>query len=68
MIKWCVQTSTAEVAAALGASTIVVVSCDKEGIEGALINTINYVNILRNLGVKNNRRYPKQSTHKLPNR
>ena len=45
-------TSTAEVAAALGASTIVVVGCDKEGIEGALINTINYVNILRNLGVK----------------
>ena len=45
-------TSTAEVAAALGASTIVVVSCDKEGIEGALINTINYVNILRKLGVR----------------
>jgi cobyric acid synthase len=44
--------STAEVAAALGASTIVVVSCDKEGIEGALINTFNYVNILRSLGVK----------------
>jgi cobyric acid synthase len=45
-------TSTVEVAAALGASTIVVVSCDKEGIEGALINTLNYVNILRSLGVK----------------
>ena len=45
-------TSTAEVAAALGASTIVVVSCDKEGIEGAMINTLNYVNILKNLGVK----------------
>jgi cobyrinic acid a,c-diamide synthase len=44
--------STAEVAAALGASTIVVVSCDKEGIEGAMINTLNYVNILKNLGVK----------------
>jgi cobyrinic acid a,c-diamide synthase len=43
--------STAEVAAALGASTIVVVGCDKEGIEGALINTLNYVNILKNLGV-----------------
>ncbi len=45
-------TSTAEVAAALGASTIVVVSCDKEGIEGAMINTLNYVNILRSLGVR----------------
>ena len=44
--------STAEVAAALGASTIVVVGCDKEGIEGALINTLNYVHILKTLGVK----------------
>ncbi len=44
--------STAEVAAALGASTIVIVGCDKEGIEGALINTLNYVNILKHLGVK----------------
>ncbi|TFH22166.1 hypothetical protein E4G67_04740 [Candidatus Bathyarchaeota archaeon] len=43
--------STAEVAAALGASTIIVVGCDKEGIEGALINTLNYVNILKRLGV-----------------
>jgi cobyrinic acid a,c-diamide synthase len=43
--------STAEVAAALGASTIIVVGCDKEGIEGALINTLNYVNILKYLGV-----------------
>lgn len=43
--------STAEVAAALGASTIVVVGCDKEGLEGALINTLNYVNTLRILGV-----------------
>ncbi len=45
-------TSTAEVAAALGASTIVVVSCDKEGIEGALISTLNYINMLKGLGVK----------------
>jgi len=44
--------STAEVAAALGASTIVIVGCDKEGIEGALINTLNYVNVLKQLGVK----------------
>ena len=45
-------TSTAEVAAALGASTIIVVSCDKEGVEGALANTLNYVNLLKNFGVK----------------
>ena len=43
--------STAEVAAALGASTIVIVGCDKEGIEGALINTLNYVTVLKRLGV-----------------
>ena len=45
-------TSTAEVAAALGASTVLVVGCDKEGVEGAMINTLNYVNVLRSLGVK----------------
>jgi cobyric acid synthase len=44
--------STAEVAAALGAPTIIVVGCDKEGIEGGLINTLNYVSILKRLGVK----------------
>jgi len=44
-------TSTAEVAAALGASTILVVGCDKEGVEGAVVNTLNYVNLLRSLGV-----------------
>jgi cobyric acid synthase len=44
--------STAEVAAALGASTVVVVGCDKEGIEGALINTLNYIKTLQSLGVK----------------
>ncbi len=43
--------STAEVAAALGASTILVVGCDKEGIEGALINTLTYVGALKSLGV-----------------
>jgi cobyric acid synthase len=45
-------TSTAEVAAALGASTILVVGCEKEGIEGALASTLNYVNLLKSLGVK----------------
>ncbi len=44
-------TSTAEVAAALGASTIMVVGCDKEGVEGGLANSLNYINILKQLGV-----------------
>ena len=43
--------STAEVAVALGAPTIVVVGCEKEGIEGALVNTLNYVNLMKDLGV-----------------
>ena len=44
-------TSTAEVAAALGASTILVATCDKEGVEGGLANSLNYVNLLKELGV-----------------
>jgi cobyric acid synthase len=44
--------STAEVAAALGAPTVVVVGCEKEGIEGALVNTLNYVDLMRRLGIK----------------
>ena len=44
-------TSTAEVAAALGASTILVVGCDKEGVEGGLANSLNYISLLKNLGV-----------------
>jgi len=52
MDKVVMPTSTAEVAAALGASTIIVVSCEQEGIEGGIINTLNYVTILRSLGVK----------------
>jgi len=44
--------STAEVAVALGAPTIVVVGCEKEGIEGALVNTLNYVNLMKSLGIK----------------
>lgn len=43
--------STLEVAAALGASVIVVVTCDKEGVEGGLVNVLNYVNMLKLLGV-----------------
>jgi cobyric acid synthase len=44
-------TSTAEVAAALCASTIMVVGCDKEGVEGGLANSLNYINLLKSLGV-----------------
>ncbi|MGF3522219.1 MAG: AAA family ATPase [Candidatus Bathyarchaeia archaeon] len=43
--------STAEVAAVLDASTVVVVGCDKEGVEGALVNTLNYVKLMKKLGV-----------------
>jgi cobyric acid synthase len=44
--------STAEIAAALGVPTVVVVACEKEGIEGAIVNTLNYVNLMRRLGIK----------------
>jgi len=43
--------STLEVAAALGASTVLVVACDQEGLEGALIDTLNNVVKLKSLGV-----------------
>jgi cobyric acid synthase len=44
--------STAEIAAALGVPTVVVVGCDKEGIEGGMVGALNYVSILKSLGVK----------------
>ena len=44
--------TTAEVAVALGAPTILVVACDKAGIEGAVTIGINYVNLMKSLGVK----------------
>jgi cobyrinic acid a,c-diamide synthase len=44
--------STAEVAAALGSPTVVVVSCDKEGIEGGVASALNYVRLLKKLGIK----------------
>jgi cobyric acid synthase len=44
-------TSTLEVAVSLGASVIVVVTCDKEGVEGGLVNVLNYINVLKLLGV-----------------
>ncbi|MCL2643097.1 MAG: AAA family ATPase [Candidatus Bathyarchaeota archaeon] len=43
--------STLEVAASLGAPIVVVVTCDKEGIEGGLVNVLNYVKVLKMLGV-----------------
>lgn len=43
--------STLEVAASLNAPVIVVVTCDKEGIEGGLVNVLNYINVLKMLGV-----------------
>jgi cobyric acid synthase len=44
--------ATAEVAAALGTPTVLVVACEKEGIEGALVSSLSYVNLLRVMGVK----------------
>jgi cobyric acid synthase len=44
--------STAEIAAALGVSTVIVAGCDKEGVEGGLVGVLNYVNLLKKLGVK----------------
>lgn len=45
-------TSTAEVALSLNAPTIIVVGCDKEGIEGAVINGLNYANLMKRLGIR----------------
>lgn len=44
--------STVEVAAFLGVPTLVVASCNKEGIEGGVVSTLNYVKLLKSLGVK----------------
>jgi cobyric acid synthase len=43
--------STAEVAAALRIPTVIVASCDKEGIEGGIVSSLNYVHFLRKLGI-----------------
>ena len=45
-------TSTAEVALALDAPTVLVVGCDKEGIEGAVINGLNYAKLMKSLGIR----------------
>jgi len=44
--------STAEIAAVLGAPTILVVACDKAGVEGAVVTGLNYVNLMKTLGIK----------------
>jgi cobyrinic acid a,c-diamide synthase len=44
--------TTAEIAAALGAPTVLVVACNKAGIEGAIVTALNYVNIMKTLGIK----------------
>lgn len=44
--------STAEVAAALNVPIIIVAGCDKEGIEGGVINALSYAQLLRKLGMK----------------
>jgi cobyric acid synthase len=43
--------STAEIAAALGAPTILVVACNKTGIEGAVITSLNYIQLMKTLGI-----------------
>ena len=43
--------STVEVAAALGASTVLVVACDQGGIEGALLDTLSNIVTLKSIGV-----------------
>ena len=44
--------STAEVAAALSVPTVLVAGCDKEGIEGGIVSSLNYVHFLKKLGIK----------------
>jgi Cobyric acid synthase len=43
--------STVEVAAALGASTVLVVACNQEGLEGSLLDALNNIVALKKLGV-----------------
>ena len=44
--------STAEIAASLGVPTVVVAGCDKEGVEGGMVGALNYISLLKSLGVK----------------
>jgi cobyrinic acid a,c-diamide synthase len=52
MDKYQRPLTTAEVAAALGASTVLVAACNQEGLEGALLDTLNNIRALKKLGVK----------------
>jgi cobyric acid synthase len=45
-------TSTAEIATALGVPTVIVSGCDKEGIEGGIVNALSYVHFFKKLGIK----------------
>ena len=45
-------TSTAEVALALNAPTVLVVASDKEGLEGAVVNALSYATLMKNLGIR----------------
>lgn len=44
--------STADIAAVLGVPTVLVVACDKAGIEGALVTGLSYVNVMKSLGIR----------------
>jgi cobyrinic acid a,c-diamide synthase len=44
--------TTAEVSVALNLPTILVIVCDKAGIEGAVTTGLNYVNLMKSLGIK----------------
>ena len=44
--------TTAEISVALGAPTVLVIACDKAGIEGAIVTGLNYVNLMKALGIK----------------
>ncbi|MFZ7138052.1 MAG: AAA family ATPase [archaeon] len=44
--------TTAEIASALGVPTVVVVACDKAGVEGATVIGLSYVNLMKSLGIK----------------
>ncbi|MCW4024219.1 MAG: AAA family ATPase [Candidatus Bathyarchaeota archaeon] len=43
--------STIEVAAGMGASVVVVVACNHGGIEGGMLNALNYITIMKRLGI-----------------
>lgn len=43
--------STAEIAAVLGVPTVLVVACNSAGIEGATVTGLNYVNVMKSLGI-----------------